>query len=201
MRPSLTRLPAAPRTGIWSLLLVLLFGLASWSLGHAQNARNRGDSAAAPAVSVTLTQMQVVQEKGKEVLRPADSVAPGDIVEYEATYFNASTQPVRKLLATLPLEEGLIYQARSAHPDGARTLAATKDGRYAAEPLMRVTKAGGKAEQVPYEDYRFIRWEIDHLDPGQSVKVRARARVTPLSAADAAPKTAAADSVPLAAAR
>lgn len=141
---------------------------------------------AEPSVAVALTQVKVERDGERERLMPAEKFSPGDVVEYEATYTNSSKAPVRRLMATLPIEEGLIYMPKSATPQTGKLLVAARDGRFAAEPLMRVAQGASKPEPVPYEEYRAVRWEIDKLDPGASIKVKVRARVTPMAEAVAA---------------
>jgi uncharacterized repeat protein (TIGR01451 family) len=125
---------------------------------------------------------------GKEVAAEAKSVTAGDLVEYRAVYTNKGEARIEGLVATLPIPVGLAYQPRSASPAGA--LAATGDGVFAAEPLMRKARdAGGqdKLEPVPYAEYRALRWQVDALEPGSSIAVAARAVVpaaTPVTSKD-----------------
>ncbi|MFT4172802.1 MAG: hypothetical protein QM639_09605 [Rhodocyclaceae bacterium] len=162
-----------------SALLLSLCLAASVGMTSAQ-ARN--SAAEAPraqatqnAVTVQLTQMKVINDKGVEKRVEATSVAPNDVIEYRAVYKNVSTKPVTGLLATLPIPEGLEYIPKSAKPAREYTVA-EKGGLYAAEPLTRPL-ASGKAEPVPYNEYRSVRWNLDQLAAGASVEVVARAKV------------------------
>lgn len=128
-------------------------------------------------VSVNLTQMKIVTgPDGREKQVDAASVRPGDVIEYQATYTNNGKQPVKGLLAGLPVPEGLEYLPNSAKPGGSIVKAALKHGDYAAEPLVRKGPSG-KPESVPYNEYRVLRWEIGQLKAGASVTVSARAKV------------------------
>lgn len=143
------------------------------------------------AVRVKLTQARVWVEAGKEKLVDAEVVKPGDVIEYRAVYTNTSNETVRDLVATLPMPEGLEYVAKSARAtDGVSAMqAATRDGRYGAEPLM-VTE-GGKKVPVPYAQYRMLRWQVGAMAAGRSVTVSARARVpTPSPTSGPTPATA-----------
>jgi len=134
-------------------------------------------ASAEKTVAVALTQRKVVTgADGKEQLLDASSVKPGDVLEYRATYTNQTGKTVSGLVADLPIPEGLEYLPRSAKPGAALVKAATKDGAYAAEPLMRKA-ANNKTEPVPYGDYRALRWTLGQLPAGGETAVTARARV------------------------
>lgn len=131
------------------------------------------------AVGIVLTQAKVVKSAdGKEQLVDAPGVKPGDVLEYRAVYTNRTDKAVTGAMATLPIPEGLVYQPRSARPvssAGVTLQAATKDGVFAAEPLMRQVK--GKAEPVPYAEYRALRWNLGSLGAKAQATVSARAAV------------------------
>jgi uncharacterized repeat protein (TIGR01451 family) len=149
------------------------------------------DGASEGVVRVKLTQARVVVEAGKEKLVEAEVLKPGDVIEYRAVYTNTSKETVRDLMATLPVPEGLEYVARSARAsDGVPAVqAATRDGKYGAEPLM-VTE-GAKKVPVPLALYRALRWQVSAMAAGRSVTVSARARVpAPSPAGGSAPAVA-----------
>ncbi|MGJ7491357.1 hypothetical protein [Variovorax sp. ZT4R33] len=152
-------------------------------------------AAAAPsAIAVELQQHKVVKAAdGKEQLLDAASVKPGDVLEYTATYTNKAGKPVSGLVADLPIPEGLEYLPRSAKPGATLVKAAVKDGEFAAEPLMRKAR-DGKAEPVPYSDYRALRWTLGQLPAGGVASVSARAKVEVV--VPPAPKTASASATP-----
>ena len=153
--------------------VVLLAGLAAPAV--AQPAATLGE---AKTVAVVLTQSKVVKDaNGAEQLQDASSVKPGDVIEYKATYTNNTGKAVTGLVADLPLPEGLEYLPKSAKPGASLVKAATKDGVFAAEPLMRAGTAGARAEAVPYGDYRALRWTLGQLPANGVTAVSARARV------------------------
>ena len=137
-------------------------------------------AAGAPAkelVEAHLRQFIVVTgADGKEEFREADSVRPGDILEYRVRYANRSGKSVGNFTATLPLPEQLEYVPKSATPGATLVQVATADNKYAAEPLMR-TAPGKKAEPVPYAEYRSLRWNLGQLPADAVTEVAARARV------------------------
>lgn len=136
------------------------------------------DGASQGPVRVKLTQMRVEVEAGKEKLVPVDSAKPGDVIEYRAVYTNTSRSAVRDLTASLPIAEGLEYQAKSAKAsEGLPAVqVAARDGKFGAEPLM-VTE-GEKKVAVPPAQYRVLRWRVGSMAAGGSVTVSARAQVS-----------------------
>lgn len=134
------------------------------------------EAAQKKAVAVVLTQAKVVKDaQGKEQLVAADSVKPGDVLEYTATYTNHTGKSVSGLVANLPIPEGLEYLPKTAKPGATLVKAATKDGVFAAEPLAR--NVSGKSEPVPYNEYRSLRWTLGQLPANGSTAVTARAKV------------------------
>jgi uncharacterized repeat protein (TIGR01451 family) len=130
-------------------------------------------------VAVTLKAQKVLRTKeGKEVLQVADRAMPGEIIQYDAVYKNQSSSSVRQLEPTLPIPAGLEYVADSAKPAPAR---ASLDGKsFAPIPLMRqVTLPTGetKQEQIPFSEYRALRWELGNLDAGKTALISARAKL------------------------
>lgn len=126
-------------------------------------------------VDAELKQFLVQTEGGKEVLRPATEVKPGDLVEYRVVYTNRGTRPVRDIVAELPIPVGLEYQPRSAQPRQGVQFSAGAD--FGAEPLMR-SLPNGKKEAVPYNEYRRVRWTSAQIAAGAKFEVVARARVS-----------------------
>lgn len=153
------------------------------------------EAAQKKTVAVVLTQAKVVKDaQGKEQLVAADSVKPGDVLEYTATYTNHTGKNVTGLVANLPIPEGLEYLPKTAKPGATLVKVATKDGAFAAEPLARTVN--GKSEPVPYNEYRSLRWTLGQLPANGSAAVTARAKVeavvppAPVAAAGEAQKVA-----------
>ena len=82
---------------------------------------------------------------------------------------------VINLIGELPIPLGLEYQRRSARPDAAQVKVATQEGDFAAEPLMR--KFGAVQKEVPYSEYRMLRWTLGQLLAGAKTTVSARTSV------------------------
>lgn len=161
------------------LALVLLLGGAS---GAPVLAQQRAAKVAQAPVSIELTQFKVVEgPDGHERYLPADAVVPGDVIEYRVTYRNNGPKPVAGFAATLPIPEGTHYLSKSAAaPAGLVPEAATEDGAFAREPLMRKVKGpDGKwhDQPVPYAEYRTLRWPLGLLAGKHEVTVKARVQV------------------------
>jgi len=178
------------------LTVALVLTLALVGTGWAQlapPARAGGPASPAPAsqeqkaVTVALTQQKVVKDdKGRETLVEAETVKPGDTLEYRAVYKNVSAQPVKQLAATIPLPEGLEYLPNSAQPRKGVQFAPAS-GVYGAEPLTRKLP-NGRTENLAYSEYRTVRWSVDQLAPGAEVTVVARAKVETVAPPAAAAK-------------
>ena len=140
----------------------------------------------------------VKKADGAEALLPAQSVKPGDVLQYTAVYRNADSRAVSHLVASLPIPAGTELVDASAVP---REVQASLDGRvYAATPLMRkLRRADGQMVDVPVPltEYRYLRWPEQQIAAGASFSTSARVRVvsssvsvataTPASATAAAP--------------
>lgn len=130
-------------------------------------------------VEVSLHAFQVVANQGGK-LAPTTEARPGDVIEYQVTYHNTGKQPARQVAATLPVPDGgMAYQDGSASPGAFQ---ASVDGvHFSAPPLKReIVRDGHRvSESVPPAEYRFLRWNIGDLAPGQSQTVHARMRLAP----------------------
>lgn len=138
---------------------------------------------AAAAEKATLTsELQVwnVVRKadGAEALLPAQSVKPGDVLQYTAVYRNADSRAVSRLVASLPIPAGTELVPASTLP---REVLASLDGKvYAAAPLMRkLRRADGLMVDVPVPltEYRYLRWPEQQIAAGASFSTSARVRV------------------------
>ncbi len=132
----------------------------------------------------------VKKADGAEALLPAQSVKPGDVLQYTAVYKNADSRAVSRLVASLPIPAGTELVATSALP---REVQASLDGKvYAAVPLMRkVRRADGQMVDapVPLTEYRYLRWPEQQVAAGGSFSTSARVRVVSASAAPTAAAT------------
>ena len=130
----------------------------------------------------------VKQADGSEALASAQSVKPGDLLQYSTVYSNPTPRAVSRLVASLPIPAGTEWVAAGTLPS---TVSASLDGAvFAPVPLMRKTRrADGQWVEVavPLAEYRALRWPEQQLAAGASFTTTARVRVisvpTPVSAA------------------
>ena len=114
---------------------------------------------------------------GAETLVAVDTVKPGDVIEYVATYRNTTRAPLSKVEATLPIPSNTEFVPGTVRPATAK---ASADGRnYGDLPLKRVVKRNGVdvEEQVPVREYRYLRWYPGVIGGEQAVAFTARVRV------------------------
>jgi uncharacterized repeat protein (TIGR01451 family) len=153
----------------WKTLLVALLALAC--------APSFAQQQAGPVETRLEGRKVVVAADGKETFAAADAAKPGDVIEYAATYRNKSRDAITNLAATMPIPGNTEYVPGSARPATAK---ASIDGRaFADMPLKRKVMRDGKEieEQVPYSEYRYLRWLPGALSGEQSLSYTARVRV------------------------
>ena len=135
----------------------------------------------------------VKKADGAEALLPAQSVKPGDVLQYTAVYRNADSRAVSRLVASLPIPAGTELVGASAVPGEVQ---ASLDGKvYAATPLMRkLRRADGQMVDVPVPltEYRYLRWPEQQIAAGATFSTSARVRVVSSSGSSStsAPATA-----------
>lgn len=136
------------------------------------------------AVDVRLQAFQVTTSQGGETLAPALEAEVGDIIEYQITYQNQGKALAQSVAATLPVPAGSMhYLAGSAAP---KAVQASTDGKtFAPLPLTREVMRKGLrvVERVPASEYRFLRWNLGDLAPGQAVTVSSRMKVVSVGTA------------------
>lgn len=134
--------------------------------------------AAEPALKSHLIANRVETQASGEVFKPANKAAPGDLLKYRARYVNKGPTPVAALSATIPIPPGTEYRPGSARP--ADALASADGINFAAMPLKRTARApAGKVreENVPYGEYRALRWDLGALPGGKDATVSLRVSV------------------------
>jgi uncharacterized repeat protein (TIGR01451 family) len=152
------------------------FGIALLALAAALPARPQ-DKQAQPVEARLEVRKITRSADGREHVGAADTVKPGDVLEYVVTYRNHSAAAVSDFAATLPIPEATELVAGSDHPVGAR---ASIDAReFAAMPLKRKVRRDGREleEAVPMREYRAVRWQVPRLGAGESLTFSARVKV------------------------
>jgi len=137
-----------------------------------------GVAAAGGEIVSTLKAFKVTQKDGVEQLDSAETIKPGETLEYRVVYRNVGSKAARDVLATLPIPRQLQFVASSAKP--ANVMASTDGKIFATPPLRRRVKTteGTKVVTVPVAEYRYLRWNIGVMAPGATVAVAARATLT-----------------------
>jgi uncharacterized repeat protein (TIGR01451 family) len=164
---------------VMSLLCLLSVGL--FSFGAAAADADVVSSKNVAPIAINLKQFKVVKDaKGEVQLLDAALVLPGDVIEYRATYANRGTTSL-PVVATLPIPESLEYikDSATAKNNIAHTVA-LKDSKFSNEPLLhKVATAIGTtlSQPIPYASYRYVRWDLGRLAPGNSIEVSVRAKV------------------------
>jgi uncharacterized repeat protein (TIGR01451 family) len=126
-------------------------------------------------VKVVLTANKIVIVNGAEQRQSSEKAKPGEIIEYVAEYRNTAKSPVSNVVATLPIPSGMEYIPDTADP--AQVMASTDEHNYAPVPLKRMVRgADGKMieQQVPYAEYRSLRWKLGEIQGESSKSVKAR---------------------------
>ncbi|PTQ91158.1 DUF11 domain-containing protein [Agitococcus lubricus] len=124
------------------------------------------------AVQINLELFKVVVGKdGKESLVDSKQTKPGEIVEYRATYKNVSKANVKKLVAKLPVPEGMEYVSKTAKPANAE--ATIDNTNFAPIPLL-----GADKKEIPVKEYKAVRWHVAELAADKSFVVSVRMKVS-----------------------
>jgi uncharacterized repeat protein (TIGR01451 family) len=158
--------------------LVLALSVSAWLVqpAHAQSLAQAPSS----SLSSELTAHRVaLREDGREALESAQTVKPGDLVQYAVTFKNTTKAPLTNIAATLPIPRGTDFVAATVKPEGAM---ASVDGvRFEPMPLKRkVQQADGRWIEVavPLSEYRSLRWPARTLSAGEQFSASLRVRVT-----------------------
>lgn len=131
------------------------------------------------AINVALNVLKVERAAGgEEVFVGAETIRPGDVLQYQIVYKVMGKDEVLELLAQLPIPEGMEYIPDSARP--AKVQASVEGKDFSPLPLQRRVKtADGQdsLEEIPPLSYRALGWPMRGLAPGDEVMVSARLRV------------------------
>jgi len=130
-------------------------------------------------VVVELSAKKVVKgADNREKMESAEKSLPGDIIEYSVVYRNRGKDAARNLVGTLPVPQGMEFIPSTATPD---KISASLDGKaFGSVPLKRkVRTANGREEtrDIPYSEYRFLRWDLGMLEAGKEAVTVARVRI------------------------
>lgn len=112
--------------------------------------------------------MKILKDSnGRDVAVPANSIKPGDIIEYHTTYTNSSTRPISDINAMVSLPNGVrVVSLNSPLP----TLATTGGDSY-----QTIQQVGNTV--VVQENYSGLKWNLASLPANSPQTVVIRAKV------------------------
>lgn len=170
---------AGPRALRATALFLALLGSA-WLVQplYAQSVAQAAAPAKGALTSELVATRIAVREDGREVQEPAQSVKPGEVIQYTATFKNTSKGALKQVAATLPIPRGTVLVAGTVKPEGA--MASVDDVRFEPMPLKRkVQQPDGRWAEVaiPLSEYRSLRWTLNAIEPSRSLAVTARVQV------------------------
>lgn len=135
--------------------------------------------AAAPTVTSTLAVYKIVAgADGHEAKVSAERAEAGATLQYELTYHNQGASPIKGLVATLPIPGGTAYIGGTSRPGD---IQASLDGNHFAPPPLQREEKGAdgitRVVVVPAADYRYLRWSVGVLQPGERRTLVARVHI------------------------
>ena len=145
-----------------------------------------GLALAAPRIVFSIAQFREVAEQkgGARTTRmvPAQSVSPGDVVEYVLTYANQGDAPATDANIDDAIPKGTTYLANTASGEGAE-ITFSSDGGKTFAPAVKLTyefrlPSGAVEKRVATPaEYTHVRWTLKSVPPGATGKVAFRVKV------------------------
>lgn len=147
-----------------------------------QNTTAQAGEAAAPTVSTSENINAVVnafvvrQAGGSETLEPVTAntaIKSGDVIEYHGLFTNTGKDRVRQMTVTLALPQGAAFTGVTEPALGVK--ASLDNSRFVFMPI-RVSN-NGAVENVPFAQYKALRWTIEEIGIGATAVVKYRATI------------------------
>ncbi len=141
---------------------------------------------AAPRITFSIAQLkEVVEQKGgarATKMVPADSVSPGDVVEYVLTYTNQGDALATDANIDDAIPKGTTYVANSAAGEGAEIAFSADGGKTFAPPVKvayeyRLPSGAVEKRVATPAEYTHVRWTLKRVAPGATGKVSFRVKV------------------------
>lgn len=126
-----------------------------------------------------LKAFKVVLVDKKEQLVPAESVMPGDVIEYQLTYNNQTGGGITNLRPILPIPDGMIFIEQTAKP-GIHAVSISNDQVFQVPPIVReITLPNGSKGKIKADakEYRYIQWLQESMAKGDTKVFKARMRI------------------------
>ncbi|SUD90947.1 hypothetical protein [Psychrobacter phenylpyruvicus] len=119
------------------------------------------------ALKMSLSASKVVtNSQGERIYIPVNTAKIGTLIQYKATYSNTLNTSIQNATLTLPIPTNTEFTGE-AYPPSAQ--ASLDYYNYHDLPLMRMVD--GKLVEVPYSEYKSLRWDIKYIPPRKSVSV------------------------------
>lgn len=150
---------------------------AQTSTAPASKAQNTPATISIPAtVDAAVNAFVVRTVDGQETLEPvtaATAIKSGDIVEYHGLFTNKGTDRVRNMTVTLSLPQGVSFTGQADPALG--TKASLDNSRFVNMPIR--ANVNGAIENLPFDQYKALRWTIEDIGIGATAVVKYRAKV------------------------
>lgn len=165
-----------------NLKTILLLGFSALGMAFAQT-----PNAASPIQLTAFTMLVTpASADGKTPENLSDAagkgVNPGSTLEMGQKIENVSKLNVNNVRLNMPLASAVAYQSQKCSVAGT-TVAFSLDGKTYANPLKKtvtVTENGKsvtKEVNVEPSEYKFVRWTLPTIKPGDTVNCAVRAKV------------------------
>ncbi len=123
-------------------------------------------------------------ENGQEVIKllPADTVQPGQVIQYTIYYTNTGDEAATKVVVNNPIPKGTVYLAETAYGYGSKITFSADGGKTFGPPetlKVTVVRADGSktTRRAMAAEYTHIRWVISRVAAGGSGSVGFKVRV------------------------
>ena len=141
---------------------------------------------AKPRLVISMVQSKEVVEikSGVRTTRvvPAQSAAPGEIVEYTLTYVNRGDEAAADAVIDDPIPRGSTYVANSAIGEDAEITFSSDGGKTFATAVkltyqMRLPSGAVEKRVATPAEYTHVRWKLKRVPPGATGKVAFRVKL------------------------
>lgn len=152
-----------------ALMLAAVLGLASWT-ASAQEA-----SESPLMTNLAVEKVEIDEESEEEVLTPAPTASPGDLLQYTGRYTNVSDAPLNGLVVNGSIPVNTVFSEEGTSASVAavfEVLVSGEDDWQSLPAFKTVTSEDGTETRVPAEpaDFREIRWRLaGPLEPEETV--------------------------------
>lgn len=134
-------------------------------------------SVTAPSNVATVINAFVVRTlNGVEKLEPVTAgtaIKSGDLIEYQGLFTNTGSNRIRQMNATLTVPAGVAFTGVADPALGVK--ASVDNSRFVFMPIR--ANINGNIENLPFNQYQALQWNIEELGIGATAVVKYRATV------------------------